>query len=184
MKETYAIYKGEIGLYAWEYIETKEQAKDFLFYPYTTESDYPLIVNSVGGKTSFNPYASNFIEFRTVEEGQDPLTREEKYPKNSPDFKFGWIDLEGNTYACNVEDHYSAAKAICKEDLKEDVYNGERFLEELNWVKITRPSSFAQGIFVEDYKITKAQYETLINLGYDINSEIMKFYYNYSSKEW
>lgn len=182
--ETYAIYKGNIGLYAWEYVEHKEDAKDFLFYPYTTEKDYPLIVNRMGGKTSFVANDPTFVEFRTVNEGEDPLTREEMYPKNHPDFEYGWIDLEGNTYACSVEEHYDAAKAICKELFTEEQYNAERFLEKQNWIKVTRPSTFAQGLFVEDCAISKAQYETLVNLGFDINSEIMKLYYNYSSRSW
>jgi hypothetical protein len=184
MKETYAIYKNDIGLYAWEYVACKEDAKRFLFYPFTTDKDYPVIVNAVGGKTSFVPSDPNFVEFRTVEEGENPLKREEMYPKNYPEFKYGWIDTEGNTYACHYEDHYDAAKAICEEMFPDEMYNPERFLEKQNWIKVTRSSSFTQGLLVEDYCITKSQYETLVNLGYDVNSEIMKFYYNYSSKRW
>lgn len=80
-KEIHAIYKGPIGLYSWEYIPCKKKAKDFLFYPYTTEEDYPLIVNRVGGKTSFDINDPNFVGLRVVEEGKNPLTREERYPK-------------------------------------------------------------------------------------------------------
>ena len=183
-QETYAIYQGVVGLYAWEYIACKEDAKGFLFYPYTTDKDYPLIVNSVGGKTSFYPSDPKFVGFRTVQEGENPLSREEMYPKNHSNFKYGWIDLEGNTYSCSYENHYDCAKAICKEIFPNEAYNGERFLEKQNWIKVTKSSSFTQGLLVEDYCITKAQYETLINLGYDINSEIMQFYYKYSSRRW
>ena len=95
-----------------------------------------------------------------------------------------WKSKNRHKFLLQYEGHYDAAEAICEELFSDKIYNPERFLEKQNWIKVTKFSGFTQGLLVEDYCITKAQYDTLVNLGYDISSEIMKFYYNYSSKRW
>jgi hypothetical protein len=163
----YAIYKTSFGgLQAREYINTLDKCKDLPGAWYIEEKDLPIIVNRVGGRTSFYPDDENFVEIITVNEDKEPLTREQRYPKNSPKFLYGWIDTEGNTYVCGYEGHSWAADAIC-EELKIKSYNGERSLENLGWLKITKDINKRESRYVhsEALLITKKQADTLFDLG-------------------
>ena len=89
MKVKYAIYRGEAGLYAKRYIDTMEGCRGLIGGSSITPDRLPIVVNRAGGRCSFYPVEDNFVEIVEVDENQDPLTREQKYPKNSPDFYFG-----------------------------------------------------------------------------------------------
>lgn len=114
---------------------------------------------------------------------EEPLTREQMYPKNSELFKYGWIDRAGNTYTCSFEGHSSAAEAICKE-LGIKCYNAERELEKLGYVKMSRPAPYNLDNYgkvcpyycMSDSEvgryISKRQYEKLCELGFGESWEV------------
>lgn len=163
----YAIYKNKIGLRAVEYADTKKAIRDF---PYIKEEYLPVIINNMGGYTSFNleyEKQKGFIEIIEVSKDKEPLTREQMYPKNSPDFEYGWISPDGDTYNTGHEGHLYAADAICNE-LGTTTHCGESELESKGWVKVT--GSWDKGvlekaIYVKDFYITKKQADSLYELG-------------------
>ena len=179
--QKYAIYqKSYGGLYAKEYYDNVNDLKRAGLI-YINPNSLPVTVNRKGGYTSFiEEYdkKEGFIKIITVLENEEPLTREQMYPKNSDKFKFGWIDRAGNTYACEFEGHCYAAEVICKE-LGLKVYNEERELEECGWIKMSRnipytsenidkaiPYFNMHNSKVGGYISTK-QYEKLCELGYE-----------------
>lgn len=183
----YAIYSTSYGgFYAYEYIDTLNGCKNILGGHLIREIDLPVIVNHVGGHCSFDPNQDNFVKIIECRENEEPLTREQMYPKNSDKFKYGWIDTEGNTYACGHTDHIDSADCICKE-LGYDTYNGEAELENRGWIKVTaswRGGRRETRVYPHDGFVTKRQYETLFDLGlHDIDYIIQGAIY-YSEKQW
>lgn len=183
----YAIYKTSYGgLYEAEYIDTLKGCKDYLFGPHIKKEYLPIIVNQVGGYTSFDPNNPNFVGIIECPKDKYPLTREQMYPKNSELFEYGWIDTEGNTYTCGHEEHWRSAKYIC-EELGLSTYNAERKLEELHWVKVT--ASYDRGGLSkrvypgEGLYITKKQADTLIDLNLH-NDYMVKGCIEYSASRW
>lgn len=182
--EKYAIYKGKVGLYAELYIDTLDGCKDLLCGHSVKESDLPIVVNRAGGKCSFYPVEDNFVKIIEVEEGQEPLTREEMYPKNSPDFEYGWISPEGDTYATPRTGHSLSADYICKELGYKD-YLCERELEERGWVKVTfdylgnKKAVYAR----KDLFISKKQADRLFDLGLHDDWRVQG-YIEYSQGRW
>lgn len=175
MKVKYAIYKGEVGLYAKEYFDKidPEVFKDrgVLGWWSIVEDDLPIVVNNAGGRCSFYPVENNFIKIVEVEEEEEPLTREECFPKNASEFEFGWISPEGDTYNTGFRGHSRAADMICKE-IGVKTYYTERYLEERGWVKISRDVPYTvenlhkKHIYANELRITKKQADTLVDLGY------------------
>lgn len=163
----YAIYKNKIGLRAVEYADTREAIKGI---PYIKESYLPVIINRTGGYTSFNleyEKERGFHEIIDVGEDKEPLTREQRYPKNSSQFEYGWISPGGDTYNSGHEGHLYAADAICQE-LGFDSYHGERVLEDKGWVKVSgswNNGTLKKAVYVKDLYITKKQADTLFDLG-------------------
>lgn len=182
----YAIYKTSYGgLRASDYVDTLKDCRYYLFAPYITEDRLPIIVNGAGGYTSFNPNDPNFVEIIECAKGEKPLTREQRYPKNSDAFEFGWIDLEGNTYACGHEGHWRSAECICKE-LGYDTYNGEYTLEKLHWIKVTRDfrSATRKAYPGDGIYVTKKQADTLLSLGLDKEDPMVEGFIHYSEDRW
>lgn len=182
----YAIYKTSYGgLRASDYVDTLKDCRYYLFGPYITEDRLPIIVNGAGGYTSFNPNDPNFIEIIECDEDEEPLTLEQRYPKNSDSFEFGWIDLEGNTYACSHEGHWRSADCICKA-LGIDTANAEYKLEKLRWIKVTRDlRSSSRKVYPGDgIYVTKKQADTLIELGLDKEDIHVECYIRYSEEQW
>lgn len=185
----YAIYQNEIGLHAVEYADTIKSIKD---YPYIKKDRLPVVINDVGGYTHFDQEYEKprgFIKIIKVADDKEPLTREQRYPKNSPAFEYGWIDLDGNTYNTGYEGHYRGAKAICEE---QDIsgYNSESALEKLGWIKVTRSFDSEEGyrkeIFASHdrgYFITKKQADALFDLGL-WNEEKVQWYVSLSEDRW
>lgn len=180
MKVKYAIYQGKVGLYAKEYFDKIDPElfidRGVLGWNRIKEEDLPIVVNSVGGRCSFYPVEGNFKEIIEVEEDQEPLTREQCFPKNSPEFEFGWISPEGDTYNTGFEGHYRAAIMICAE-LGYKSYLEESQLEEKGWIKITKDPLFShrgsdmRGIYSTGLKMTKKQADTLVDLGFSSNDD-------------
>lgn len=173
--EKYAIYKTSCGLRAVTYADNVRDIED---YAYISIDSLPVIINDKGGYTGFDAAyekKNGFIKIVTVLKDTEPLSREEMFPKNSDHFWYGWIDRDGNTYACDFESHYKAAKYICKE-LGFDSYRPESELEERGWVKISRPAPYTPenlnkraayfgGFNVKFEFISKHQADKLIDLG-------------------
>ena len=175
MKVKYAIYQGKVGLYAKEYFDKIDPElfndRGVLGWNRIKEEDLPIVVNNAGGRCSFYPVEDNFKEIIEVEEDQEPLTREQCFPKNSPEFEYGWISPEGDTYNTGFEGHYRAAIMICAE-LGYKGYLEESQLEEKGWIKITKDPLFShgssdmKGIYSTGLKMTKKQADTLVDLGF------------------
>ena len=177
--QKYAIYRTEFGLYAKHYFDNIHAIRD-AGLNYIKVDSLPVTVNRVGGYTSFEleyELKNGFVEIIELLEGEEPLTREQMYPKNSDKFKYGWIDRAGNTYTCIFEGHYRAAEAICKE-LGINSYNPESELEKQGYVRISRPAPYtpenrdhtcpyfcSYASNVGEYISTK-QYEKLCELGF------------------
>lgn len=167
MKIKYAIYRNQIGLRAVEYADTNKGIKN---YPYIKKNALPVIINRMGGYTSFDleyEKEKGFIKIIEIDEDKEPLSREQMYPKNSVEFNYGWISLEGDTYNTGHEGHLRAAEVICDE-LGFNSYNGERTLEEKGWIKVTgswKNGNLEKAIYVKDLFITKKQADTLFDLG-------------------
>ena len=163
MKIKYAIYQSEVGKFAIDYHDTLESLKGYLCEPYVKKEDLPVLINNIGGKTSFKDWNINkFVEIKEVDENEELLTREEMFPKNPDYFNYGWIDREGNAYLTGIEGHYDAVRMICKELNINKSYDYERVLEELNWIKTTKSNHFEElDCYCKRFKITQAQIETL-----------------------
>lgn len=181
----YAIYKTKIGLRAVEYADAKKAIKDL---PYIKEDYLPVIINRMGGYTSFNAEyekGKGFVKIIEIGEEEDPLTREQMYPKNAKEFEYGWISPDGDTYNTGYEGHNLSADCICKE-LGMEAYNGERTLEENGWVKVTgswRNGNLGKRVHVGNFNITKKQADTLFDLGlWEIDN--VQFYIKRSEQTW
>ena len=171
--DKYAIYKTSFGgLKAVLYIDNE---RDFYRHQVFGKPAYfPMLVNRQGGRCPFDEEIdkrNGFLYIKEVLEDEEPLTREEMFPKNSESFLYGWIDREGNTYACSFEGHYPAAEALCKEKGIAK-YNEERALEKAGWIKISRKAPYtpenvgSQCIYFDlrECQATQSQINTLFDL--------------------
>lgn len=166
----YAIFKGQVGLYSWQYIDDPNDLKN---YPYISEFDLPVVVNRMGGYHHFDKkYEPNFLEIREVADNRPPLTREERYPKNSNDFEYGWIDPEGNTYNTGYEGHIGCAECLC-EELGYKTYRYESYLEELGYIKVTKIFE-RKEVLAPNFHITKKQADVLYDLGLYDNDDVKR----------
>lgn len=192
MKIKYAIYKGSVGLYAKEYFDKIDPElftdRGVLGWRRLKEGDLPIVVNNAGGRCPFYPVEDNFVKIIEVEEDQEPLTREQCFPKNSPEFEYGWISPEGDTYNTGFEGHYRAAIMICAE-LGYRGYLGESQLEVKGWIKITKDPLFGhrgsdmRRIYSTEFKMTKKQADTLIDLGFS-SDENFKLLVEINEERW
>lgn len=186
-KIKYAIFKTKVGLYYTYYVDNMKDLENHLCRYSTKEEELPIIINRVGGKTSFYPISDKFIKIIIANENQDPLSREEMYPKNSSDFEFGWISPEGDTYNTGYKGHSDSADYICKE-LGFICYNQERELENRGWIKITgtwEKGSFIKEVFCMNAElyITQKQAAVLFDLGLHTNRNV-KMYIEASKEKW
>lgn len=190
MKVKYAIYKTKVGLRAMEYYDKIDpelfQRMGVLGWQNITEDRLPIVVNSAGGRCSFYPVEENFVKIIEVNEDQKPLTREEMFPRNSPEFEYGWISPDGDTYNTGFEGHLRAAEEIVSE-MGHTTYNEERYLEEMGWVKITKAPPYdgseRKAVFAKDCRLTKKQADRLVDLGYSENTDV-KFMIENSEGGW
>lgn len=192
MKVKYAIYKGNVGLYAKEYFDKIDPdlfyERGVLGWQMIDENDLPIVVNNFGGRCLFDPTDERFVKIIEVDEDQEPLTREQCYPKNSPDFEFGWISPEGDTYNTGFQGHHRAAVMIC-EELGYRGYLEESALEEKGWIKIARDVPYTyenthkQRIYSNDLKMTKKQADTLIDLGFS-TADDFKLLVEFNEDRW
>ena len=192
MKIKYAIYKGIVGLYAKEYFDKIDpelfERRGVLGWYNITPDRLPIVVNSAGGRCSFYPVEGNFVEIIKVDENQEPLTREQQFPKNSPEFYFGWISPDGDTYNSGFEGHSRCADLLCKE-MGIETYSGERYLEENGWVKILREAPYtpenkkSRTVYAKDLILTKKQADVLFGIGM-YEDENVKLMVEISQNKW
>lgn len=190
----YAIYRrgknAAFGLYAMDYIDSMDDKRLGSMFGggLVKEENLPVVVNGVGGSHSFDErYEEGFVEIVEVPEGEEPLTREQMYPKNSSDFFYGWISPNGDTYACGFEKHTDCADEIARE-IGMKTFSAEYSLEEAGWIKVSRPAPYSyenMGKRTIYYKfrngvdMTVAQMDTLIDTGLyeesaDVRTAIMQ----------
>lgn len=181
----YAIYQGKIGLYALYYYDKYDPEilkEEFgVEWKYIKPEDLPIVSNGISGKHSFSPNEEGFIKIVEVEDGQEPLTREEMFPKNDANFEYGWISPDGDTYNSGKNGHINCAEAILKE-LGIETNNAERYLEEHGWAK-TLTDGTHKFVYAKDMKITKQQAEIFYDLGLD-NDRDVKFMIKCNEKRW
>lgn len=175
----YAVYQGKVGLFAKEYFDRIDAElfndRGVFGWRHIDKDRLPIVVNESGGRCSFFPVEKNFVEIIEVPESQEPLTREQCFPKNSSEFGFGWISPDGDTFNTGFEGHYRAAAMLCKE-YGYSTFSPERTLEEKGWVKIFRdapytPDNWKKRIYAEKLKITKKQADALVDLGYSADDD-------------
>lgn len=85
--------------------------------------------------------------------------------RNSDNTKYGWISPDGKYYHCGYQGHAALAASICFGMYETN--NPERCLEEHGWCKIYKSLTEEEyHVYVsEKFAITKAQFETLKELG-------------------
>ena len=184
----WAIYQDTYGKYARHYIDTIEELNKTHLKTFVTTITLPIVMNRGLGYSSFEleyDKKNGFLEI--VENENFPLSRNDMFPKNHENFLYGWIDPEGNTYACNFEDHYYASEFLCEERGYKG-YNSERVLEEAGWIKISRkppytPDNTEQIPYSATFRITQAQYKTLCDIGLDDNMYVKAWFEN-SEPTW
>lgn len=108
--------------------------------------------------------------------------------KNSPEFEFGWISPEGDTYNTGFEGHYQAAVMICAE-FGYKSHLEELQLEEKGWIRISRDVPYTyetlhkQHIYSSGLRMTKKQADTLIDLGFSAD-ENFKVLLEVNEERW
>ena len=177
--KVYAIYQKGLGKIAREYIDTREGLIAGR-YMYIRESELPVVISRFGDACTFLPEAEEkkgFIGFKTCRDNEEPLSREEMYPKNAEEFSMGWISPGGDTYACGFAAHIYCAEAICR-DLGYDSRNGQRTLEKLGWAEVTKNLHEGGCPMVHvgggEGLLTEAQIACLEKLGIDGYPEIRR----------
>lgn len=161
----YAIYQGKVGKYALEYIDSlyDERLKYTLGGSLVREENLPIVVNRVGGRHHFDPqYETGFLEVVELLEGEEPLTRQERFPKNSDKFVYGYIAPNGDTYACSFEQHIECAEAIAAELGLKGGNFAEQILEKNGFIKVSRPAPYTPDNM--NKRTVYASYEALKNL--------------------
>ena len=98
MKIKYAIYKGTVGLYAKEFFDKIDpelfEARGVLGWYNIKEENLPIVVNSSGGRCPFYPLEDNFVEIIEVDEDDEPLTREQCFPKTLQNLNLAGFHLK------------------------------------------------------------------------------------------
>lgn len=131
-------------------------------------------------------HAKGFVKIVEINEDEHPLTLEEMYPKNSPDFKYGWISPDGDTFNTGYEGHLQAASSIC-EEYGYNSYRSEQELEDKGWVKVTGKYNHCNAmeilVFAKDNYVTKKQADTLFDLKLNDNHWVQHMI-EYSEEQW
>ena len=150
--DKYCIYKNPNGeLEVWEYIDDIEEANKYWYVKqfldkYGIEDNLPICMNKLGG---FHPCDKSRM-IAIIESDHFPNIVENKdlfsHQINNPDFNYGWIDQEGNTYSCRYMQHTSLASDFCRY-LYSESYSKWRignidipddFLISMGWIKVDR----------------------------------------------
>lgn len=135
---TIAVFRNKsgVGLHAWTYIENKEglENTDILRKNQLTEDDFPLLVDEQGLHIQFRTDMEGFVDIR-----ENPLTREECYPKITDIrmFQCGWLSPKNEVIYCEPDKVFDCARMICEEG-KVESDSPDTFLVELGWRQVTK----------------------------------------------
>lgn len=149
----YLIYRKPTGsLYAVSYFTTAEEIRP---YPYISADRLPVMVNPYGGYSSFDEKidGKNLLYCLIIPKGEEPLSSEDMYPRNSEKFEYGWISPAGDTYLCDYEEHMDCAAVLYENIYRKPCRNAERELEILGWIKVTVPTSIDREFGAEGKRI-------------------------------
>ncbi len=171
----YAVYKSKTGYYYYDFIDTVEALNGTEFEDMVDADSLPIILDGRGGYYHFrkNDYAfDRIIETDAI----PPLSIEEMFFKNHPDFKLGWMSPEGDTYSCSYTNHTKCASILADKFFPKSRFP-ERTLERAGWLKIIDSwdgTERTHGQFVHsDFGlITKKQADKLYDLGLYDNKEV------------
>lgn len=171
----YAVYRSPTGYYCYEYYDSLEALADTEFASRVTEGQLPVVLDGNGGYFRFSPNEFDFDRIAETD-GRYPLTVEEMFFKNHPDFKLGWISPEGDTYSCSFTGHTKAAKALAEKFYGKKEFP-ERTLEKAGWLKVIdswngTEEAHGQYVYSLTGKITRRQADILFDLGLYNNPEI------------
>ena len=142
-----------------------------------------VVVNDRGGYHEFKEeyeLGDGFLKTVEVKENEEPLTLDERYPKNSDKFVYGWISPEGDTFITDIEGHNKCSYYLCKE-YGYNEYNCERELEIKGWVKVTgihEHNGITRTVLLSNKPLflTKKQADKLFDLNLE-KSRFVDFFY-------
>lgn len=173
----YAVFKSETGYYYHDYIDTPEALTGTEFEGMIDESRLPVILDGRGGYYHFTGKDYGFD--RIIEtDSEPPLTIEEMFFKNSPNFKLGWMSPDGDTYSCSYTNHTRCAIFLAARYFPKARFP-ESALDRAGWLKIIdswdgTEETHGQFVYSERGHITKKQADKLFDLGLYNNPEVIK----------
>ncbi len=182
----YAVYSSPTGNYCYMYADCVEALENTGFEDIITEEQLPVVFDGRGGYSRFREDEPNFL--RIIESDKEmPLSLEEMYKRNDPDFKLGWISPEGDTYSCAFTNHNKCAKMIAKTFYPDSRFP-ERTLDRNGWLQVIdswdgTQRHHGQFVFTESGRITKKQADRLFDLGLYNNEEVRELIAN-SENDW
>ena len=177
----YAVYRSPTGFYCYEYFDKLEDLAQTSFAGMISEGQLPVVFDGRGGYYHFTESDYGFDRIIETDDPM-PLSVEEMYFKNHPDFKLGWISPEGDTYSCSFTGHTAAAKVLAEKFYMKTEFP-ERTLEKAGWLKIIdswngTEVTHGQYVYSLTGKITRRQADKLYDLGLYDNPEIAEIIRN------
>jgi hypothetical protein len=155
MSNKYCIYNRYNDIEVWEYIDDLEEACSYWYVKqaidkYGVESMMPIVMNKCGGYHTF--YKPDCVAIIESDTWPNFATHRDLFTIriNNPNFDYGWIDLEGNTFSCKYMEHASFAKDLVaafypvqytrwkQEQEKEWLDAPDDFLLDIGWIKVLK----------------------------------------------
>ena len=172
----YAIYRSPTGLYSLKYIDQLEELAGSGFEEFISEEQLPVVFDGRGGYYHFDYGDHRFV--RIVETDGEPLTLEEMFYKNDPDFKLGWMSPDGDTYSCSYTNHNKCAKYLAKKFFP-GAKLPETALDRGGWLKIIdswdgKERRHGQFVYSGRGRLTNRQINKLFDLGLYDNEEVRR----------
>ncbi len=172
----FAVYRAETGYYCYRYCDTIEALAGTPFAGIPPET-LPVVLDGRGGYFRFSERDPGFT--KVIEsESNDPLTLEEMFFKNMPNFKLGWISPDGDTYSCSYTGHAKCAEKLAKQFFPHARFP-ERALERAGWIKVIdswdgTERQHRQYVFALLGHITRRQADVLFDIGVYWNEEVQR----------
>lgn len=164
----YAVYRSPTGFYCYDYYDNLEDLAGGPFAGMISEAQLPVVIDGKGGYFHFTEDDYGFEKIIETD-AKEPLSVEERFFRNHPDFKLGWISPEGDTYSCSFTGHTEAAEALAAKFYKAERFP-ERTLEKAGWLKVIdswngTEMTHGQYVYSLTRKITRRQADKLYDLG-------------------
>lgn len=170
----YAVFLSETGYYCYRYCETLDELAGTPFAG-IDPNQLPVVLDGRGGYFCFSTRDPGFV--RVIEsEKKEPLSLEEMFFKNAPNFKLGWISPEGDSYSCGYTGHVKCAEKLA-EKFFPHARIPERALERAGWIKVIdswdgTERQHRQFVFSLTGFITRKQADVLFDIGVYGNEEV------------